>query len=57
MDRDNSREEKIIENICDALNNMSDFEKGYMLGVIETRAADKEKDGVKTDKGDDKKPL
>lgn len=42
MKKISNKEEKIMENICEAVNNMSDFEKGYLLGVIESRAADKE---------------
>ena len=37
------REEKILKNIVDAVNNMSDFEKGYLLGIIESRVSDKQK--------------
>ncbi len=43
-----SKEEKILQNICTAVNNMTDFEKGYILGVIECRAADKDRKTVMT---------
>ena len=52
MKKVSNKEERIMENICDAVNNMSDFEKGYLLGVIESRVADKEQ---KNKKQDDKK--
>ena len=29
-----AREEKIMKNICEAVNKMSDFEKGYLLGMV-----------------------
>ena len=54
MKKVNNKEERIMENICDAINNMSDFEKGYLLGVIESRAADKEGKKGKGSKGSKK---
>ena len=37
------KEEKIIQAVKQALPNMSEFEKGYMLGIAESNASNKEK--------------
>lgn len=37
------RDEKIIKAVADALPGMSDFDKGYMLGIVESNSKDKEK--------------
>ena len=43
------KEKKILETIAKAIPNMSDFQKGYFLGVGETMANQK-KDEEKTEK-------
>lgn len=35
------REKEILETIAKALPNMSEFDKGYFLGVAESKAAEK----------------
>ena len=47
MKKAGNKEERIMENICEAVNNMSDLEKGYLLGVTESKAAEREKKGRK----------
>lgn len=37
------REKEIIKTIAEAIPQMSEFEKGYLLGVAESRASDKRK--------------
>lgn len=37
------KEKKIMETIIDGLPKMSEFEKGYVLGMIESKANDKVK--------------
>lgn len=36
------KDKKIIEAVAEALPNMSEFEKGYMLGVAESNAKNRE---------------
>lgn len=38
------REKEILENIAEGLPQLSEFEKGYVLGMVETRAAKKEEE-------------
>lgn len=38
------REKDILKTISDALPKMSEFDKGYFLGVAESKAADKERE-------------
>lgn len=38
------KEKDIIKIITEALPNMSDFEKGYFLGVAESKRAEKERE-------------
>ena len=38
------REKEIMETIIEGLPKMSEFEKGYVLGVIESKASEKEKE-------------
>lgn len=35
------REKEILENIAEALPKMSDFDKGYFLGIMESKVTDK----------------
>lgn len=36
------KQERIIEAVAEALPHMSDFDKGYMLGMAESNSKDKE---------------
>lgn len=38
------KEKRIIEAVAEALPNMSDFDKGYMLGVAESNRAKKQEE-------------
>lgn len=48
IDMSNS-EKKIIKTISEAIKNMSEFERGYLLGVVESRANMKEEAECKKD--------
>ena len=37
------KEKKILKSISESINKMSDFEKGYILGVAESKVAEKKK--------------
>lgn len=41
------REKMILEKVSEAIHAMSDFEKGYFLGVAETRLTDKKEQSTK----------
>lgn len=43
------RDKKIINAVAEVLPNMSDFDKGYMLGVVESNSIDKEKKQEKSE--------
>lgn len=43
------KEKRIIEAVAEALPNMSEFDKGYMLGVAESNKDSKKEDGKKKD--------
>ena len=47
------RDKEIIKNVSEAISGMSDFEKGYLLGVAESKLASK----VKGSKEDKKEPV
>lgn len=42
--RVSEKEKKILETINEALPKMSEFEKGYLLGVAETKAEEKKQE-------------
>lgn len=48
------REKDIMKTIGEALPNMSDFEKGYLLGVAESRAEEKKAAAQKSVKEDER---
>lgn len=49
------REKKIIETITTAINNgMSEFDKGYLLGMGEAMASKKQQEEEETDKDKEK---
>lgn len=43
------RDKKIIEAVAEALPSMSDFDKGYMLGVAESNSKNKEEQNVEAE--------
>ncbi len=52
MEKKDSKDERIIKNINEAVKNMSDFERGYLLGVAESKASEKDEK-----MSPDKRPL
>lgn len=48
------REKKIIETITTAISGMSEFDKGYLLGMGEAMASKKQQAEAKTDKDEEK---
>lgn len=53
-ERMSERERDIMKTIGEALPNMSDFEKGYLLGVAESRAEEKKAAAQKSVKEDER---
>lgn len=53
-ERMSDREKDIMKTISTALPNMSDFEKGYLLGVAESRAEEKKAAAQKSVKEDER---
>lgn len=43
------RDKKIIKAVAEALPNMTDFEKGYMLGLAESNSKDKKEEIPETE--------
>ena len=46
------KEKRIVEKLKDAIPKMSDFDKGYILGKVESLASDKKDDEKANDKED-----
>ena len=42
------KEAKIIATISNAMPNLSEFDKGYILGIAESKADEREKEGLKS---------
>lgn len=42
------KEAKIIATISNAMPNLSEFDKGYILGIAESKADEREKEGIKS---------
>ena len=42
------KEAKIIARISNAMPNLSEFDKGYILGIAESKADEREKEGIKS---------
>lgn len=46
------KQERIIEAVAEALPHMSEFDKGYMLGMAESNSGDKDKTQEEQKEGD-----